>query len=286
MTGEDLPKAKVRRRRLFRLIWVVPVVALAVAAYLVFQRMRDLGPQISIRFNDGAGLRVGQTPIKYRGVVVGEVTRIGLTEDHKQVIVRARLLRQAARFASEGAVFWIVRPQLGWGNVQGLGTVLSGPEIQALPGKGEEARRDFAGLDQAAVGMETAGLRVILRAERPKVRANSPVLYRGVEVGIVQKLDLAPNAASADVHVLIFQRFAPLVREGSAFWDSSGASFEAGLAKGFKFELDSMRALVTGAIEFATPPNTARAKPGSVFLLHSEAKKEWLAWTPRIPLGK
>lgn len=286
MTGEDLPKAKVRRRRLFRLIWVVPVVALAVAAYLVFQRMRDLGPQISIRFNDGAGLRVGQTPIKYRGVVVGEVTRIGLTEDHKQVIVRARLLRQASQFASEGAVFWIVRPQLGWGNVQGLGTVLSGPEIQALPGKGEEARRDFAGLDQAAVGMETAGLRVILRAERPKVRANSPVLYRGVEVGIVQKLDLAPNAASADVHVLIFQRFAPLVREGSAFWDSSGASFEAGLAKGFKFELDSMRALVTGAIEFATPPNTARAKPGSVFLLHSEAKKEWLAWTPRIPLGK
>lgn len=286
MTGEDLPKAKVRRRRLFRLIWVVPVVALAVAAYLVFQRMRDLGPQISIRFNDGAGLRVGQTPIKYRGVVVGEVTRIGLTEDHKQVIVRARLLRQAARFASEGAVFWIVRPQLGWGNVQGLGTVLSGPEIQVLPGNGEQAKRDFAGLDQAAVGMETAGLRVILRAERPKVRANSPVLYRGVEVGIVQKLDLAPNAASADVHVLIFQRFAPLVREGSAFWDSSGASFEAGLAKGFKFELDSMRALVTGAIEFATPPNTARAKPGSVFLLHSEAKKEWLAWTPRIPLGK
>jgi paraquat-inducible protein B len=286
MTGEDLPKAKVRRRRLFRLIWVVPVVALAVAGYLVFQRMRDLGPQISIRFNDGAGLRVGQTPIKYRGVVVGEVTRVGLTEDHKQVIVRARLLRQASQFASEGALFWIVRPQLGWGNVQGLGTVLSGPEIQVLPGKGEVAKREFVGLDQAAVGMETAGLRVILRAERPKVRANSPVLYRGVEVGIVQKLDLAPNAASADVHVLIFQRFAPLVREGSAFWDSSGASFEAGLARGFKFELDSMRALVTGAIEFATPPNTARAKPGTVFLLHSEAKKEWLAWTPRIPLGK
>jgi paraquat-inducible protein B len=286
MTGEDLPKAKVRRRRLFRLVWVVPVVALAVAAYLVFQRMRDMGPEISIRFNDGAGLRVGQTPIKYRGVVVGEVTKIGLTEDHKQVLVRARLLRQASQFASEGAVFWIVRPQLGWGNVQGLGTVLSGPEIQVLPGSGGQAKREFAGQDQAAVGMETAGLRVILRAERPKVRANSPVLYRGVEVGIVQKLDLAPNAASADVHVLIFQRFAPLVREGSAFWDSSGASFEAGLAKGFKFELDSMRALVTGAIEFATPPNTPRAKPGTVFLLHNEAKKEWLAWTPRIPLGK
>ncbi|MDQ5849045.1 MAG: MlaD family protein, partial [Pseudomonadota bacterium] len=196
------------------------------------------------------------------------------------------LHRSAEAIAREGAVFWIVRPQLGWGNVQGLGTVLSGPEIQVMPGKGEVAKREFAGLDQAAVGMETPGLRVILRAERPKVRANSPVLYRGVEVGIVQKLDLAPNAASADVHVLIFQRFAPLVREGSAFWDSSGASFEAGLAKGIKFELDSMRALVTGAIEFSTPPDTARAKPGTVFLLHGEAKKEWLAWTPRIPLGK
>ena len=39
MTGEELPRARIRRRRLFRLIWVVPVIALAVAAYLVWQHI-------------------------------------------------------------------------------------------------------------------------------------------------------------------------------------------------------------------------------------------------------
>jgi paraquat-inducible protein B len=49
MTGEELPRARVRRRRLFRLVWVVPLIALAVAVYLIFQHMRSQGPEIDIR---------------------------------------------------------------------------------------------------------------------------------------------------------------------------------------------------------------------------------------------
>lgn len=285
MSGEALPKATIRRRRVFRLVWVVPLIAAAVAGWLVWQRVQSLGPRITLTFTDGGGLRVGQTPIKYRGVQVGEVTRVELSPDQQQVVVRARLLRTAQSLAREGTVFWIVRPQVGWGNVTGLNTLLGGPEIQALPGKGEAQKREFAGLESAPVGLETSGLRIVLRAERPKVKPNSPVLYRGVEVGVVQKIDLAPNATSADVSVLIFQRYAPLVRAGSVFWDNSGASFTAGLREGIKLELESLRALVTGAIEFATPEGAPRAKPGTVFFLHDEPKKEWLAWTPKIPVA-
>src|ERR687897_3309956 len=103
MTGEQIPKARVRRRRLFRLVWVVPVIALAVAVYLVWQHLRSIGPEISIRFPDASGLRVGQTPINYRGVQIGEVIGIGLADDRRQAVVRARLHKSAARIASEGA---------------------------------------------------------------------------------------------------------------------------------------------------------------------------------------
>src|SRR6185436_6932650 len=102
--------------------------------------------------------------------------------------------------------------------VTGLNTVLTGPEIHMLPGKGEVAKNEFAGRETAP-DLQTEGLRIVLRAPRPKsVRVNTPVYYRGVEVGAVQKLDLAPNSASADVHVLIFRRYASLVRDGTAFW--------------------------------------------------------------------
>ena len=36
MTAEQIPKARVRRRRLFRLVWVVPAIALVVAAWQVW----------------------------------------------------------------------------------------------------------------------------------------------------------------------------------------------------------------------------------------------------------
>jgi paraquat-inducible protein B len=287
MTGEQIPKARIRRRRLFRLIWVVPLIALGVAAYLVGQHMRSMGPEIKIRFADANGLRVGQTPVIYRGVQIGEVSGIELSDDHKQAVVKARLHRTARSIATEGAMFWIVRPQIGLNQITGLSTMLSGPEIQVRPGNGETVKSDFRGLDAAPVGIDVAGLRIILRAAAPKgIRIDTPVNYRGVQVGSVQKLELAPNATSADIHVLIHSRYAALVRAGSAFWNASGISASGGLFKGIELEIESLRTLYTGSIEFATPSESApRVKPGTVFFLHDKAKDEWLNWAPKIALG-
>ena len=287
MTGEELPKARIRRRRLFRLVWVVPLIALAFAIYLVWQHMRSLGPEIAIRFNDAGGVRVGQTPINYRGVQIGEVSKIELSDDHKRAVVKARLHKAAASIASEGAVFWIVRPQIGLERVTGLNTVLSGPEIQVLPGKGEQRVSEFNGLDTPPVGLGSPGLRIVLRAERPKgVRVSTPVNYRGVEVGAVERIELAPNSASADIHILVRSRYANLVRQGSAFWNTSGVSAHGGILKGIELEIESLRTLYTGAIEFATPSEkSAPVKPGTVFFLYDKPKDEWLNWSPKIAIG-
>jgi len=218
-------------------------------------------------------------------VVIGEVSGVGLSEDRGRVLVRVRLQRPAAAIAREGAVFWIVRPQVGFGNITGLNTVLTGPEIQVLPGKVDAPKQfEFVGLDSAPVGLETPGLKIVLRAERPRsIRQNTPVHYRGVEVGMVQKVDLAPNSISADIDVLIFERYAGLVRQGSVFWDTSGVSVRGGLLKGIEVDIESLRAIATGGIEFATPSEKAsRVKPGTVFFLHEKPKDEWLAWLPRI----
>ncbi|HEX7219127.1 MAG TPA: MlaD family protein [Burkholderiales bacterium] len=287
VTGEELPKARIRRRRLFRLVWVVPAVALAVAVYLVWAHLRSLGPEITVRFGDASGLRVGQTQVIYRGVSIGEVSRIELSDDHKQALVTARLHKSARSIATEGAVFWIVRPQIGLNQITGLSTVLSGPEIQVLPGKGESFQSEFRGLDNPPVALDVPGLRLVLRAERPKgIRVNTPVNYRGVEVGMVERITLAPNSASADIHILVRSRYAPLVRAGSAFWNTSGISATGGILKGIDLEIESLRTLYTGAIEFATPSEkAARVKPGTVFFLYDKPKDEWLNWSPKIPVG-
>jgi paraquat-inducible protein B len=107
-----------------------------------------------------------------------------------------------------------------------------------------------------------------------------------VQVGVVQSIDLSPNAGAADIHILVWQRYAGLVRSGSAFWNASGVDVKGGLFKGMEVEVESLRALVAGGIEFASPEKSAPARPGTVFFLHKDARPEWLAWNPKINIPR
>ena len=289
--AEELPEAKVKRSKWsFPIVWVVPLLAAIVAGYLVYDRVREFGPKITITFKDAAGIRPGETPIKYRGVPIGQVTTIELSDNHEQVLVKARLQRAAASTARSGSVFWIVRPEVGFENITGLGTVVSGPYIEMLPGTGE-AKTEFVGLETSPVTSEPNPLKIVLRAGRlGSLRAKSPVYYRGVEVGAVQDSQLSANAAAVDINVLIRPRHASLVRSGTKFWNVSGADVSAGLFRGVEIKVESLRSLVAGGIAFATPndPKAAPVKNGTVFPLYDEAKKEWLEWAPdiRVPRSK
>jgi paraquat-inducible protein B len=286
-TPEELPKAAVKRRRWrLPLIWIVPLVAAAVAAYLVYDRVRAYGPAITIRFKDATGLRAGETPIKHLGVTIAQITAIELTDDTEHVRVTARLPRDGVPIAREGSVFWIVRPELGFGNISGLGTVISGPHIEVLPGKGQP-KSEFVGLDTSPVILERNGLKISLLAGRAgPLRLNSPVYYRGVEVGVVQETDLASDATMVNIRLFIRERYAPLVRTGTKFWNVSGADVNAGLFRGVEVKVESLRSLMAGGIAFATPEdsNAKPARNGMVFPLHDEPKKEWLEWSPKIAI--
>lgn len=287
-TTAELPLARVTSGRWgTAAIWVVPVVAAFIAGYLFYGGIKEHGPEITIRFRDGSGVKVGVTPIRYRGVQVGEVTAVELSQDQQHVEIKARLQRSATAIAREGSVFWIARPEVGIGNITGLSTVITGPEIQALPGAGE-ARSEFTGLESAPAALELKGLKIVLRTGRlGSLQRNSPVYYRGVEVGVVQEASLAPDASGVHVHVLIRQRYAPLVRANSVFWNVSGVSLSGGLFRGVEFKLESLRSLAAGGINFATPDGGARpAREGQVFMLHAEGRREWLAWAPRIALPR
>lgn len=284
---EELPKAAVRKRKWgFPVIWVVPVIAAIVAGYLVYDRVRSYGPTITIRFKDANGIKPGETLIKHLGVSIGTVTAVELTEDVEHVLVTARLRRAPVSVAREGAVFWIVRPELGVANISGLGTVISGPHIEVLPGTGAP-KEEFVGIESSPVILERNGLKIVLLSNRVgSLRPNSPVYYRGVEVGVVQEVDLSPDATTVSIRLFIRQRYARLVRSGTKFWNASGADVNAGLFRGIDIKVESLRALVAGGIAFAIPddPKAPPAKNGMVFPLYDEPKKEWLDWSPKIPI--
>jgi paraquat-inducible protein B len=284
---EELPRAKVNCRKWnFSVVWVVPLVAAILATYLVYGRVQEFGPRITIKFKNGNGIRVGQTPIKYRGVQIGEVTAVELSKDQQDVLVKARLVRSAAPIARQGAVFWIVRPEVGLFNVAALGTVITGPEIEVLPGTGDN-QSEFVGVENAPVALDGKGLKVVLVTGRAgSLRPGSPVYYRGVEVGIIQDIRLSTNAATVEIQLFIKQRYARLVRNGSKFWNVSGMDVNVGLFRGLEVNMESLRSMVLGGIALATPndPKDTAVKNGTVFPLYEKPEKEWLDWAPPIKI--
>jgi paraquat-inducible protein B len=284
-TVDKLPRAKVKQHQSsFPVMWVVPLVAALVAGYLVYDQVREFGPTITIRFKDGSGLKAGRTPIQYSGVRIGEVKAVKLSDDLRDVVVEARLLRSVASIAREGSVFWIVRLGTELQDISNLGTVITGAYIQVLPGTGKP-RSDFIGMEDSQAAVVPDGLEIVLRANHlGSLKPSSPVYYRGIEVGAVRAVRLSADATAAEIHALIKPRYVKLVRTSTKFWNSSGADVKFGLFSGLEINVESLKSLVAGGIVFATPndPQAKQAKNAAVFHLYDQPAKDWLEWAPKI----
>ena len=281
----DLPKAKISQQSQFAFVWIVPLIAAIVAGWLIFDAVRHMGPLISIQFNDGNEIKANQTILRYRGVQVGKVRSIQLTKDTKRVEVQARLDKSAENLARDGALFWIVHPQVGVGGLRGLETIVSGPYIQVQPGTGK-AQKKFIGAEEPPVlNQSKDGLQIVLTTPQINTLSiGSPVYYRGIEVGTVEYFMLGTNSADVEIHALIEPAFAPLVRTDSEFWNAGGISMRLKFF-GINVSAENFKSLVIGGLAFATP--TAPGPPaanGSTFPLNEKTDEKWLKWSPAIAI--
>jgi len=286
----DIPRPIVKKTHWpFPLIWLVPIAALALAGYYVYLHHQQQGPTITLEFEEINGIKPDETPVRYRGVEIGRVTDIDLADDRSAARVHIRLARSAEVFAKEGARFWLVRPEISESGISGFGTVLSGPYISAEPGTGQNIS-DFSGTLKAPI-MHQQGMRIVLHAERLEhLQPDSPVYYRGFQVGSIQDVRFSDDATRVNATAYIWQPYRALVRTDSEFWSVSGADVKGGVFSGLELRLESLRSLIAGGVSFASPGNGRNdptgdpAEEGHDFVLHSDYKKEWLTWTARIPI--
>jgi len=247
------------------------------------------GQQINIRVSNGDGLQPG-TAIRYKGLEVGTVESMSLTDDLQGVVLGARITQAAERIVREGTQFWVVKPELSLTRAANLGTLVSGQYLEVQPSAQKGARRtEFTALASPPnQAVREEGLRLVLSApRRGSIKPGVIVSYREVPVGKVVDFELGPTSDRVLIHVLIEPRYAPLVRSGSRFWNASGIGVDAGLFKGVKVRTESLEALLEGGVAFATPNNPEMggpAQPGQTFALFDEPQDVWMQWAPKIVL--
>jgi hypothetical protein len=283
----DLPRAVVVRERSVSRAWLLPLLALGVVAVLVWLTWRERGVAIGIRFQDGHGLKPGDT-VRYRGIVVGEVAAVRLEEGLHSLRVEAVLARSSDALAVAGSRFWIVRPEIGLARVRGLETVLGARHLGVAPGSGPP-QREFVGLEDVPILDEPVaeGLEIIVEGPRLQgLGRGAPLTYRDTRIGTVLVVGLADDARAAEARVYVESPFVGLIRAETRFWNVSGIDVGLGLWRGLELDVQSLQTLALGGLALAVPDEPGPpVAAGHRFRLHERPEKEWLAWRPAIPIG-
>ncbi|MEZ7979273.1 MAG: MlaD family protein [Myxococcota bacterium] len=284
-TGQD---AVVKPQRRVGLVWVIPIVAAAIGAYLAFDEINSRGPTVTITFDTAEGLTAGKTKVRFRSVDTGTVESITISEDLSHVIVTCAMVKASKKHLTENTRFWVVRPRVGAGGISGLGTIVSGAYIGMDPGPTQNGQTGAIGKEAAAQplakralhftglampptkAIDASGLKVVLHAEGLSgIDIGSPLLHRQTEVGSVVHHQLAKDGKSVAIDIYVLPEFSMLVSSKSRFWNASGVAVKAGMG-GIDIQTESLKALVSGGIAFDTPGEnvTSKLKQDAEFWLY------------------
>lgn len=230
----------------------------------------NAGATIRLQLADAKGLATG-SEIRYRGLPLGEITRLQLRDDLKGVTGEAALKTEALPLLTSGTRLWKVEPALGLARTANLDTLL-GSYLALEPGTGAASREFSVMHGEPVTTARDSGLNLQLTASAlGSLKPGDPVLYRQVKVGEVLGGDLANDGQQVHVYLNIWPQYAGLVKSNSRFWQASGLEVQAGLFSGVNVRSESVETLLAGGIAFSTPDNGGSpASEGQQFTLHDK----------------
>ncbi|HCG6533268.1 intermembrane transport protein PqiB [Vibrio parahaemolyticus] len=278
MSDENNATAQIKPQKQISAIWIVPILALAMGAWMLFQYINSTGPQITLQLPTADGIEVGKTEIRALNVKVGLITEVTLSENYDHIIAKAQMNKDAERMLRDDTMFWVVKPRIGRDGVSGLETLLSGAYIQLQPGSSEVEKDHFAVLDVPPVASPDAeGLRIVLtHREAGKLGVGDPVIYKGFTVGRVEKTSFDVDTRRALYQLFIFKPYDSLVRTRTKFWLNSGLDLQLN-AEGFEVKFGSLESLLTGGVTFDSIPGMesgeALTKDMTNFRLYDDVKQ-------------
>jgi paraquat-inducible protein B len=281
------PHAAVKTGRRFSVIWLVPLVAGAVAAWLAVVALREKGPTVTIAFKTAEGLEAGKTKVRYKDVEVGTIQEVRLSDDLKGIAAVAELSKQVEPFMATGTRFWVVRPRIGASGVSGLGTLLSGAYIGFDPGQGERTST-FTGLEEPPpIAFDVPGKRFLLHADSlGSADRGSPVYYHGLRVGQVLGYALDDDRRTFTLEIFVDAPHDALVRDTSRFWNASGFDISVGTG-GIEVASESLQTIIAGGVAFDTPdvegPGESSATGHGFRLFESRRKVDEPVYTQKVP---
>jgi paraquat-inducible protein B len=242
------------------LVWALPLAALLIVAYFGLQALAHSGVDVVVSFDSAADAKPGDTQVVYKGLSIGHVTKVRLSDDGRHVDMTLKLDASTKPLLRAGTRFWLVGAKPSLTDINSLRAALAGVVIGMAPGDGAP-QRHFEGLDQPPPVLPgTAGAHyVLVSSEVGAARPGADVFYHGLEVGKVTDVDLL-GRNNFKTRIFVTAPYDRFVRGGTLFYNTSPVSIS--LAGGsINTQLAPGNAAFGGGVEFDTPSDVIDQSP-------------------------
>jgi paraquat-inducible protein B len=269
---DNLPEVNVREQRWPSPVWLIPLAALLVGFWLLFQTWYQRGPTITVQFSSAEGIEPGKTEVRYKAVTVGKVRKLRLDDDLKYIEAVIELNKEIGRHLGSDASFWVVRPRVNRSGVSGLSTLFSGSYIGMDPGTNSDDQSFYTGEERPPViaPAEDGKRFFLLSSSLGSMEVGAPVFYKQLQVGEVIDYELLKDQDQVRLEVFIRDPYFQYVHTNTRFWNASGVELNMNSA-GAEFRMESLVSVLIGGIAFDTPKAMAAgdaSKEGDTFTLH------------------
>lgn len=253
--------ALVKHRARISPVWLIPVAAVLIGCWLVYQNFLARGPQAILALETAEGLEAGRTPVKVNNVQVGHVASVRLTDDYSGAVAEIQMNPGTSALLAADSRFWVVKPRIGRQGISGLGTILSGAYIELLPGNKPTLAHRFEALQHPPVTSSgQPGVSVILTsANASGLNAGDPVVYQGQTVGLVETAKFSVEHRRMKYRVFIQAPYSEIITNTTQFWLRAGIDLHIG-ADGVDVRTGSLQTVITGGLTFG---QSQGVKPGA-----------------------
>lgn len=260
--------ARFRGSRWPGLIWAVPVAAAGIVIWLGLEDITKRGPEVTALFPTAGGIKAGNTDVHYRGMIVGHVIGVHLTKSLDHMKVSMRFNSDMAGHLGQGTEFWIAGNSVSLSNLSSLKSIISGPHIDIMPRSGKVASDAIGLLHEPALHSGMKGETLVLVADRPgNISSGAAIYFHDFKVGKIGTVKIRPDGKSFAIEAFINEKYEHFMSTTSRFWNAGGARFQI-TGSGPKLDLQSLPALVSGAVAFETPLGGTTVPAGSHFHLY------------------
>jgi len=270
MIDDDVVEVKIKKSEVSFMVWIVPLLALIVGGWLIYQYYAKQGPMITITFKNSGGLEPRQSQVKFRDVKVGTVEKVEILKQKEGVKVYARINKDVTPFLNENAKFWIVKPEIDIGKVRGLDALMSGAYIQLYSKLGKEEKREFKGLSEPPLSFqEESGTTYKLISETSyDFNEGTPVYFKQIIVGHVKKVNITKDAKEVEIYIFVKEPYDKYITVNTKFWSLKNFTIDL-TDRGLEVESGSLTQLLLGGIEFDTKEYASTSKQSKSFHLYS-----------------